>query len=122
MLTKEFHKAIAQFRQSLEQLQKTMVSDQFNVSQMITAFTQVQRVFEDRIMQLGDHDHEPQLDLPIQSYITETHKQIRLLGLDIKFLKASRNSSTTRDRLAQVRDRISILIGYSTALLEQIID
>ncbi|AMW27885.1 MULTISPECIES: heterocyst frequency control protein PatD [Arthrospira] len=118
MLTKEFHKAITEFRQSLERLQKTMVSDQSDVNQMTEAFGEVQRVFESRIMQLGDSDSLAQL----QSYITETHKQMRLLGLDLRFLKASRHSATTRERLASMRDRISIVIGYSTVVLDKTTD
>ncbi|MGC9528667.1 MAG: heterocyst frequency control protein PatD [Limnospira sp.] len=119
MLTKDTRDAIADFRQSLETLQATLTSDQPEVEPVTRAFGEVQEQFKTRITTLGDRESDdPHLQSQLQSYITETHKQMRLLGLDLRFLQASRQSATARDRLAQVRDRISILIGYSTALLE----
>lgn len=119
MLTKETRHAIANFRRSLETLQGTLTSERPEIEPANRAFGEVQEQFKTRIAQLGDRESDdPRRLSQLQSYITETHKQMRLLGLDLRFLQASRQSATARDRLAQVRDRISILIGYSTALLE----
>lgn len=120
MLTKDTRDAIADFRHSLEILQGTLTSDRPEAEPATLAFGEVQEQFKTRIAQLGDRESDdPGRQSQLQSYITETHKQMRLLGLDLRFLGASRHSATARDRLAQVRDRISILIGYSTALLEK---
>lgn len=120
MLTKDTRHAIADFRRSLETLKTTLVSDRPEADPATAAFGEVQEQFKTRIARLGEGESdEPPLQSRLQSYITETHKQMRLLGLDLRFLQASRQSATARDRLAQVRDRISMLIGYSTALLEK---
>ena len=54
-----------------------------------------------------------------QSYLTEIHKQLRLLGMDIKFLQASRVLATAQTRQTAASDRINTLIRYCDALLQK---
>lgn len=51
-----------------------------------------------------------------QSYLTEFHRQLRLLGSDLAFLKAARQSATQTQRLAQIGDRLQALQRYYDAM------
>ncbi|MGF1514685.1 MAG: heterocyst frequency control protein PatD [Elainellaceae cyanobacterium] len=51
-----------------------------------------------------------------QPYVTEFHKQLRLLGTDIIFLKAARQTATRAQHLQSIRDRLQALQGYHSAM------
>ncbi len=108
---------IAQFQHILEQLQASSVSEIEDVVTLKKTFEEAQQVF-DGLMKFSQEGLDPSLFSIFQSYVTETHKQMRLLQIDLRFLQASRQSTTTQQRLAQVRQRITILISYSQAMLE----
>jgi hypothetical protein len=55
-----------------------------------------------------------------QSYLTEIHKQMRLLTIDLRFLKASRQTATTETRRTQMSDHLGTLIHYCDAILAKI--
>lgn len=54
-----------------------------------------------------------------QSYLTEIHKQLRLLGTDVTFLQASRQPATAEARQTAAIARLNTLIGYCGALLQK---
>ncbi len=51
-----------------------------------------------------------------QPYVTEFHKQLRLLGNDLMFLKSARQPATRAQRLQTIGDRLRALQGYSEAI------
>jgi len=51
-----------------------------------------------------------------QSYLTEFHKQMRLLGTDIGFLKAAKKAETRAQRLTSMTDRLQLLQRYYIAM------
>lgn len=70
---------------------------------------------------LGElHTFNEQSENPSQesSYLTEIHKQFRLLGIDISFLQGARQLRTQETRLKTIQERILILMGYCQAILE----
>ncbi len=110
--------AIAQFQHTLEKLQASSTSEVWDVVTLKKTFEEAQQVF-DSLMQFSQEGLDPSFVSIFQSYVTESHKQMRLLQIDLRFLQASRQSTTTQQRLTQVRQRITILISYSQAMLEK---
>jgi hypothetical protein len=62
---------------------------------------------------------DPQQVARVQSYQTEINRQFRLLGMDLMFLRAARQSATETQRRQQVSDRIDSLMQYCEALIER---
>ncbi len=71
------------------------------------------------MISLDNSELSPHTASQAQSYLTEMHKQLRLLDVDIKFLQVSRNSQTTQTRLASIQDRLKALRGYCLNILNQ---
>jgi hypothetical protein len=120
MLTDFNVEIILQFQESLKRLQTdlelTAVADEVLQSQL----TEIQQFFEHQIMTLNPEVFNPTI-LPMwQSYLTEIHKQMRLLTIDLRFLKASRQTSTTATRRTQMSDRLGTLTQYCDAILAKI--
>lgn len=105
----DFQHALAQLKQVQEELEGEQPSVQ-------TAFQAVQRSFQ-QILALDWEQLNPQLIARIQSYQTEINRQFRLLGMDMMFLRAARQSATETQRRQQVIDRIDSLMQYCRALL-----
>lgn len=117
MLSQSCCQAIAQFKNTLEQLDTTVQSTPLDQGNLKIGFQQVQQVFKTQIMGITETDFDPPAESKVQSFLTETHKQMRLLELDLKFLQASRQSTTTTTRLNQVSDRLTTLLSYADAML-----
>jgi oligoendopeptidase F len=81
------------------------------------AFQQIQRVFQDEILSLGDDELQDAIASRAHSVQTEMHRALRLLETDIMFLRSSKQIATSEQRLATVRDRLEMLIGYCQAML-----
>lgn len=119
MLPSPYHSLYLDFQQALMRLQMQLQQVQENSEAepaMRSAFQAVQRSFQ----QLSDSDWEqldPALAASVQSYQTEINRQFRLLGMDMMYLRAARQSNTANQRQGQVGDRIESLIGYCQALL-----
>jgi len=82
------------------------------------AFEQVQAIFQDQIAPLTSDDLDSTNPSRIQPFLTEIHRQMRLLQMDVMFLQASRNSETAQQRQIVISDRLKSLIGYCEALLQ----
>ncbi|MEO0457886.1 MAG: heterocyst frequency control protein PatD [Cyanobacteria bacterium P01_A01_bin.114] len=48
--------------------------------------------------------------------VTEMHRHLRLLGVDLNFLRAAKQPTTRRQRLQQVEQRLSSLKEFSQGL------
>lgn len=117
MLTDFNVESILQFQESLKRLQATLESPDITEVVLPSQLQEIQQIFEHQIMTLNLEVFNPTI-LPIwQSYLTETHKQIRLLTIDLRFLKASRQTQTAQTRRTQTGERIATLIGYCDAIL-----
>jgi hypothetical protein len=55
----------------------------------------------------------------VQSFQTEINKQMRLLELDLMFLKTARQATTLEQRWQMMGDRLHLLTVYCDALLSQ---
>ncbi|TAE55818.1 MAG: hypothetical protein EAZ76_13015 [Nostocales cyanobacterium] len=52
-----------------------------------------------------------------QSYHTEMSKQLRLLELEITFLKGARKSETAQTRISNIKEKINTLSRYCQAMM-----
>lgn len=105
------------FRQTLVQLQQAQEYPEGKGSDIQTAFQAVQRSFQ-QLLNLDWESLDPTLVARVQSVQTEINRQFRLLGMDMTFLRAARQSTTETQRREQVSDRIASLIQFCQVLLE----
>ena len=80
--------------------------------------TALQQFFREQVLRLQSDELSPAVQHWVQSYHVEIDKQLRLLGVDVLFLQAARQSITTEERRQQVCDRLETLQRYCKALLE----
>lgn len=141
MFSDKHHQKYQEFSQLLEKLQKNGVqnflgrfSENFYFSSsgnektsekidkpdkatLSQGIEEIQEFFSKQIVTLDNTELDPVWESRVQSYITEIHKQLRLLAMDATFLQASRNSQTTQERLQTISDRLNTIIGYCSTLL-----
>lgn len=76
----------------------------------------VQQVYQDRIVTLTTESIDEAIASRWQSLQTEINRSLRLLQTDMIFLKASRQSQTTQQRLSACLTRIDQLMKYCQEL------
>jgi hypothetical protein len=119
------------FRDAVEQFQ-TMVSQtagspinlnrtdpkQNTVStELHSALIELQKDFQGEICALNLDDLSDSEAHRARSIWVEIDKQLRLLGMDISFVQAARQPETLQKRLAQMQERLKMLMSYCEALL-----
>ncbi|MGE5659150.1 MAG: heterocyst frequency control protein PatD [Actinomycetota bacterium] len=107
-----------QFQQALKKLQSTVRPGNLDRRALLAELRDVQQCFGNQILRPDSEERAPESPRE-QSYLTEIHRLLRLLGMDVTFLQASRQSATAEARQAAISDRINTLIRYCGALLEQ---
>lgn len=97
----------------LEQLRRQITITPVNAPELRKGVSLLQQVFQQQIVPLDDGNSR------VQSYQTEISKQLRLLEIDVMFFQGSRQASTAQDRLQTIGDRLTTLIQYCEAILQQ---
>lgn len=117
----EAHRQIYQeFLRSLEQLLVTATQAKPDPAALIALFQEIQQFFQQQILGLSwENDPDPSAEQRVQSYQIEMNKQLKLMGTDVMFLRAARQSSTAQQRQMQISDRLNLLIGYCNVLLQE---
>jgi hypothetical protein len=118
MLSGLFHEFYQEFYHALQQLQAIATQAHPDRPALQAAFLEAQQLFQLRIMALDLEGLPVTAQSQVQSYQTEINKQLRLLGMDVMFLQAARQSTTAQQRQAQMIDRIKTLLRYCDALLK----
>ncbi len=77
----------------------------------------LQTFFQTDIRRLDLEVLDPAVAHQVQSFNVEIDKQLRLLSMDVMFLQAAKQPSTTEQRLNQMRDRLTLLLRYCHGLL-----
>lgn len=115
-LSEAYRQCYQEFKVSLEQLQSQF--EQSNVAGVSRrqAFARAQQAFQD-ILSLNPEELSPDVAAQVQSYQTEMNRLLRLLGMDVMFLQAARQSATTDQRRQQLGDRIGQLQQFCAAVL-----
>ncbi|MBW4517180.1 MAG: heterocyst frequency control protein PatD [Timaviella obliquedivisa GSE-PSE-MK23-08B] len=94
-------------RQQVAQLQAIAVRRQ-DVAKFQEIFLKVQQ---------RSSEVDEELGVKTQSYQTEIDKQLRLLSIDLMFLKSARQPATREQRWVMMGDRLHLLVVYCDALL-----
>ena len=117
MLPEAHSRCYQEFKHLLQQLQVVVALETLDRMLLRSEVSQMQQFFQSRIVPLDVEDLDADLSSQVQSYRTEMHKQLRLLGMDVMFLQAAKHSTTTQQRQTQLDERICILIRYCEAIL-----
>lgn len=118
MLPDPYHQSYSVLRQSLQDLKAIQRQDKSLGSQIQPKFQTIQQVFQ-HCLNLSLDELEPAQAAQVQSFQTEINKQLRLLSMDIMFLRSARQSTTANQRQQQMSDRIDMLMRYCDALLNE---
>jgi hypothetical protein len=96
-------------RSWVEQLQ-TIATQQSGIAEFQTVFSQVPT---------HETDESEPIAESVQAYQIEINKQMRMLELDLMFLKTARQATTIEQRWKMMGDRLHLLAVYCDALLSQ---
>ncbi|SRR5579883_1029063 len=107
------------FQQAVAICERIAAPLDINRDDLRSQLTALQQYFHDQVLGLPLDDLSPEMQQWIQSYHVEMDKQLRLLGVDILFLQAARQTTTATQRQQQVRDRLHTLRRYCEAVLER---
>ena len=95
MLPKKYNQQYQKLSQLINQLQQNVT--EIELEKILANFQEAQRWFETQIINLDSSELDPSIASKIQSYLTEIHKQFKLLNLDVSFLQASQNCQTQKN-------------------------
>jgi hypothetical protein len=119
ILSEERRQCYEELQQALEQLQRTAAQDNLDRAALAIEYRKVQQFFGNQIMRAHSRELDASETPPEQSYLTEIHKQLRLLGTDVTFLQAAKQPTTAQTRQIVAAERLNTLIGYCGALLQK---
>lgn len=119
MLPKIYRQRYQDFRQILERLQALISQPEFDCLTLKAEALTVQQFFQDQVRSLDLEALDPTEGQRSHSFHVEINKQLRLLAIDVMFLQTAKQSATSQQRLGQVSDRVSTLIRYCDALLQE---
>ncbi|NES96992.1 MAG: heterocyst frequency control protein PatD [Desertifilum sp. SIO1I2] len=111
------HQNLQQFQQALIDLQQQTVLTELSPVQLRKSVQTLQTLFQQQLSPLLAEEVTGEDAPRVSSILTEIHKQLQLLAMDVTFLQVSRQSATGQQRLTQMRDRLSTLLRYCQILL-----
>lgn len=95
----------------LDKFRANVTADELDSDKLRLCLNQLQTFFIQQIVPLEDPSFRE------QSYKTEINKQLRLLEVDVMFLKGAKQSATSKARLNTIIQRVDTLIGYCQAVM-----
>ena len=119
MLPKTYCERYQGLRQILERLQGLISQSELDLSTLNVEVLAVQQFFQDQVRSLDLEALDATARQRSHSFHVEINKQLRLLAIDVMFLQTAKQSAMSQQRLGQVSDRVSTLIRYCDALLQE---
>jgi hypothetical protein len=110
-------KTYQKFQMVLQALREEIESPNSRVAAISEKFVQVQQVFQQEIMSLTSDELAEDEIARFVKVQTEMHRNIRLLGTDLMFLRSSKQATTSTQRSSTVRDRLNNLMGFCQVML-----
>lgn len=80
------------------------------------SFADIQHYFQAEILGLDLNLLDGSKTHQVQSYLTEIHKQLRLLSMDFQFWRSTSDLARRKSRQDQMLDRLDLLIRYCQAI------
>jgi NADPH-dependent glutamate synthase beta subunit-like oxidoreductase len=118
MLSGRLLQLYQEFQQKLQQLKNLAVQPDQDGAVLRQFFVETQRFFQVQMIGVDGSDLTIAAQSQVHAYQTEINKQLRLLGQDVMFLQAARQSNTVQLRQSQILARIETLLRYCNVLLE----
>ena len=107
------------FADLLEDLRNYTTTAEFSAPELQQQFLSLREFYQQQILSLAAPETDNQQLLgKMNSYRTEISKQLRLLEIDLMFLRGARQNTTIQVRLRAISDRLQTLIGYCHAIME----
>lgn len=117
MLSEVHQQRYRELMQALERLSEIVDAPDPDKAALRTDVLEVQQFFQEKILTLPMDALDAIAQSRMQSFQTELHKQLRLLGNEVMFLLSARQPETVDRRLSGVRDRIQTSIRYCEVVL-----
>lgn len=117
MLSEKNRQQYEELNLKLAKLQNLAGQDNLDKVALSARHQELQDFFGNLIVALDEAQLSPAEESQVQSYTTEIHKQLRLMGMDITFLQASRSDGTTQIRKKAISDRLQTIMDYCSSLL-----
>ncbi|MDJ0734470.1 MAG: heterocyst frequency control protein PatD [Nostocaceae cyanobacterium] len=108
------------FATSLEALREYTTTAGVDAPKLRQRAASLQEFYQQQILPLANQDTESQNQGRILSLQTEISKQLRLLELDVTFFAGARVATTAQARLQTIENRITTLLRYCNAILENL--
>lgn len=118
MLPNLHRQCYQKFLEVLKLMQQTGDHTPVDAIRLHQSFLEAQQFFQQQIVSLDAGDLEAGDESRVRSYQTEISKQLRLLGMDVKFLQAARQEETVKARQIQLLERLKMLQGYCDRILQ----
>ncbi len=106
-----------EFQQRVQALQAFVLTSNPDGAMLQNQFQQIQQLFQQTIVASDWDESMPDNAANVQSFHTEINKQLRLLGMDVMFLRTARQSATYQKRQQQMSDRLGMVLTYCQALM-----
>mgnify|MGYP006293117559 CR=1 FL=1 len=119
MLSEENRQQYQELSEKLAQFQHLAAQEHLDKVALLSRHQELQQFFGGLIVALDKAPLSHPGESLVQSYTTEIHKQLRLMGMDITFLQASRSVGTTQMRKKAISDRLQTIMGYCSTLLAE---
>jgi hypothetical protein len=88
-----------------------------SIPDLKVALHQAMKLFEGQILTQNIEDIQNPNAGKMRSYLTESHRLLRLLPLDVMFMEVSRNPTTTQQRRQAYQEKLDLLIRYVEAVI-----
>lgn len=106
------------FATLLKQMRDYVIESKLSATELRQRTLSLQQFFQQQIVPSPQDDNDNQNQGRVQSYRTEMSKQMRLLELDVMFFQGARQASTAQDRLLSISNRLTTLIEYCNAIVQ----
>lgn len=88
-----------------------------SIPELKISLRQAIELFEQQIITQDIEDLPDPIAGKMRSYLTESHRLLRLLPLDLIFIEAARQPNTLQQRRQAYQDKLDLLIRYSQAAI-----
>lgn len=116
-LPPEYFQTYQQLQQQVTEVSQAIAENKNSASLKATV-ADLQTFFQTHVWILDLDELDPAVAHQVQSFNVEIDKQLRLLSMDVMFLHAAKQATTTEQRLNHMRDRLTLLLRYCHGLLE----
>lgn len=106
------------FSEQIQQVHSQAATSNLDLPTLRASVVNLQQFFRQQILPLKEEEIEDSYASRVRSIRTEMNKQIRLLEMDVTFLRGAKQSATVQTRLLAICDRLQTLIQYCQVMLQ----